>query len=388
MSNIGQSLAETLLLTPQRGSVADLSPSGLHVGDALLVLDQGLTQAIFRQRLARAGLAVDAAKAYYFGHTGSFHDVIDTSVYFGDPALKLRLPPIDLAASTAAVSPAQAAPGATLHYTVTLQNTGTFTATDVTVAVDYADAYGQVSASAPAAVDAGGVLTWTLPSVAPGATQLTFDLQLASILPAGTTTLHAPTAVRSWGNVLADLDAVSQVSAAPQLGGSSLGVSRAWAPPAFPLTYTFTLSNTGNAPSARTWLTATLPADLTSVTSSSLTYDPILRRLTWQGPVAPAAPLTLTFNASVSPTRTTCGQFTVTAALRDELGQLTPLAAAVNLAVPDVDCSGAVNILDVQRVAGRWGAASGDPGYDPRDDLNGDDVIGLPDILIAASHWP
>ena len=387
VSNIGQSLAETLLLTPQRGSVADLSPSGLHVGDALLVLDEGLTQAVFRQRIARAGLAVDAAKAYYFGHTGSFHDVIDTSVFFGDPALKLRLPSVDLSASTAAVSPTQAAPGATLHYTVTLQNTGTFTATDVTVAVDYADAYGQVSASAPAAVDAGGILTWTLPSVAPGATPLTFDLTLNPVLPAGVTTLHAPTAVRSWGNALADLDPVSQVSAAPQLNTSSLAVSRAWAPPAFPLTYTFTLSNTGSAPSAVTWLTATLPNDLIFVASPSLAYNPILRRLTWQGTVAPGAPLTLTFSSIVSPTRTACGQLSVTASLRDELAQLTPLTAAVNLAVPDVDCSGAVNILDIQRVAGGWGAAAGDPGYDPRADLDGDDAIGVLDIIIAASHW-
>jgi hypothetical protein len=382
VSNIGQSLAETLLLTPQRGSVADLSPSGLHVGDALLVLDQGLTQAIFRQRIGRAGLAVDAAKAYYFGHSGSFHDVIDTSVFFGDPALKLRLPPVDLSTSTAAVSPAQAAPGATLHYTVTLQNTGTFTATDVTVAVDYADAYGQVSASAPAAVDAGGVLTWTVPSVGPGATPLTFDLQLASVLPAGTTTLHAPAAVRSWGNVLADLDPVSQVSAAPQLNTSSLAVSRAWAPPAFPLTYTFTLSNTGSAPSAVTWLTATLPADLVSVASPSLAYDPILRRLTWQGAVAPAAPLTLTFSGVVSPTRTTCGQLSVTASLRDELGQLTPLAAAVNLAAPDVDCDGDVDVADVQQVAAAWAGA-----YDPRVDLNGDGVLNVLDLSFAAGHW-
>ena len=180
-----QSLAEALLLTPQRGSVADLSPSGLHVGDALLVLNQGLTQAVVRQRIGRVGDAVDEAKLYYFGHTGSFQDVIDTMVLFGDPALKLRLPPIDLSTSTMVSSPAQAAPGDTLHYTVTLQNTASFTATDVTVAVDYADSLGQVVGSTPPAVDASGVLTWTLPTVPPGATPLTFDLQLAPVFPAG-----------------------------------------------------------------------------------------------------------------------------------------------------------------------------------------------------------
>jgi len=118
------------------------------------------------------------------------------------------------------------------------------------------------------------------------------------------------------------------------------------------------------------------------VTSPSLAYDPILRRLTWQGAVAPAAPLTLTFSGVVSPTRTACGQLSVTASLRDELGQATLLAAAVNLAVPDVDCSGAVNIVDIQRVAGRWGAA-----YDPRMDLNGDGVLNVLDLSFAAGHW-
>jgi hypothetical protein len=88
-----QTLGETLLLTPERGSVADLSPSGLHVGDSLVVLNQGIIQAIFRNRIGRLGPAVDAARLYYFSHTSSFHDVIDTSVLFGDPALRLRLPP-------------------------------------------------------------------------------------------------------------------------------------------------------------------------------------------------------------------------------------------------------------------------------------------------------
>ena len=216
---------------------------------------------------------------------------------------------------------------------------------------------------------------------------MTFDLTLGPVLPAGVTEIHAVTAVQAYGFTWVNLDPVSALSAAPQLGASSLVVSRSWAPPAYPLAYTLTLSNTGNAPSAATWLTATLPGDLISVTASSLAYDPILHRLTWQGSVPVASPVTLTFSGVVSPTLTACGQLSVTASLRDELGQATPLAAAVNLAVPDVDCSGAVNILDIQRVAGRWGAAIGDPGYDPRADLDGDDQIGVWDVIIAASHW-
>lgn len=388
VSNIGQSLAETLLLTPQRGSVADLSPSGLHIGDALLTLNQGVVDAVFRQRIERAGDAVTAAHLYYFGHAGSFHDVIDTSVYFGDPALKLRLPSIDFSSSEMAVSPVATQPGATLHYTVTLQNTGTFTATDVTVAVDYADAYGQVTASQPAAVDAGGALMWTLPAVGPGVTLLTFALQLDPVLPAGVTALHAPAAVRSGGSALADLDAVSLVSAAPDLAASILAVSRAWAPPAYPLTYTVTLSNSGNAPSAGTALTVTLPAGLVDIVSPDLVYDGQAHRLTWQGVVPAATPgVTLSFAGAVSPVLGACGQHDVAATVRDELGQETALAASTALAVPDVNCDGAVDIVDIQQVTARWGAAQGDPLYHPRYDLDGDDQIGLLDVVIAAAAW-
>ncbi len=35
---------------------------------------------------------MDQAKLNYFANTGGFRDVIDTSILFGDPALKLRMP--------------------------------------------------------------------------------------------------------------------------------------------------------------------------------------------------------------------------------------------------------------------------------------------------------
>lgn len=87
-----QALGERHLLQPGRGAIADLSPSGQHVGSALLVLNEGLVKTIFGDRIAVLGEAVDAAKLYFYGHSLEWRDVIDTSVLFGDPALKLRLP--------------------------------------------------------------------------------------------------------------------------------------------------------------------------------------------------------------------------------------------------------------------------------------------------------
>lgn len=91
-ANNPQSLGEVLLLTPERGAVADLSPSGLHIGNALLNLNRGVVEAIFRNRIDRIGPAVDAGRLYFVSHSSGWHDVVDTSILFGDPALRLRLP--------------------------------------------------------------------------------------------------------------------------------------------------------------------------------------------------------------------------------------------------------------------------------------------------------
>ncbi len=89
--NSEQTLGERLLLTPGRGAIADFSPSGEHIGSALVVLNQGLARAIFDSRITRIGLAVDAAKLAVFASGGAV-DLIDTQILFGDPATQLQLP--------------------------------------------------------------------------------------------------------------------------------------------------------------------------------------------------------------------------------------------------------------------------------------------------------
>ncbi len=89
-----RTLAEAALLTPAKGSVAVLAPSGLHTGSALLTLNRGLVKAAFQDRIRPVGDAVDAAKAYYYANAGAWYDVIDTAVFFGDPAMPLRLPAV------------------------------------------------------------------------------------------------------------------------------------------------------------------------------------------------------------------------------------------------------------------------------------------------------
>ncbi|MEA3338214.1 MAG: C25 family cysteine peptidase [Chloroflexota bacterium] len=87
-----QSLGEVLLLTPERAAVADLSPSGLHIGSALRNMNRGLVKAMFQDRLPRVGQVVDSARLFFFENSGYSHDLIDTSILFADPALNLKAP--------------------------------------------------------------------------------------------------------------------------------------------------------------------------------------------------------------------------------------------------------------------------------------------------------
>lgn len=86
-----------------RAAIADLSPTGLHIGSALLNLNEGLVLSLFRDRIRPVGDATVQAKVYYFGATSAWHDVIDTQMLFGDPALRLRVPATPPTSPTVAV---------------------------------------------------------------------------------------------------------------------------------------------------------------------------------------------------------------------------------------------------------------------------------------------
>jgi hypothetical protein len=87
-----QSLGEVMTLTPGRGAIADLSPTGLHLGSALLNLNRGLVKTIYQDGVLRIGEAVDAAKLHFYQSGVPWYDLIDTTVLFGDPAIQLRAP--------------------------------------------------------------------------------------------------------------------------------------------------------------------------------------------------------------------------------------------------------------------------------------------------------
>lgn len=391
LGTYGQALGEVLVTTPGRGSVADYSPSGLHIGTALLTLDQGVHKAMFQDRLPRAGDVVNASKQFYFENSIAYHDVIDSMIYFGDPALKLRLPEGDLSTSTFEVSDAIAGADTTLQYTVTIKNTSVFTVTHPQVEADYPQDW--VTVTDPnGAMDNGDMLAWSRPDLLPGSQDIvTFTLKTNLGLPPGTLDLIVPAVISSQMAPTTTLQvSTATIYAEPDMSGSILQTHRPWMGAGYPVTLTATMVNTGTAVSVGTQLTLSLGSELGTPVSSTngAVYDPFNHQLLWTGDVGVTQPEQVAFTSVVSPTISACNQqVVVVGSVVDTLNVTTPVSATVNIAVPDVNCSGNVDIVDIQIVAGRWGTTLGQPEYLYEHDLNGNDEIDVNDIIIAANHW-
>lgn len=193
-----QSLGETLVLTPGRGSVADLSPAGLHVGDSLTALNQGIIKAIYQDKIERLGPAIDAGKRHFAAHSDAWHDIIDTSILFGDPALRLRRPDHwDLDRSSLAMNPTSPIAGQTLTATLTVRSDAATPLAGVQAVVTFDPALLSVE-DAPGAEVEPGRLTWTL-TLSPGESRpLPFSLRVAPGL-AGEASVQVRAVIRSPG---------------------------------------------------------------------------------------------------------------------------------------------------------------------------------------------
>ncbi|MFZ1507224.1 MAG: C25 family cysteine peptidase [Anaerolineae bacterium] len=386
------SFGEMLMKTPGKGGIADISATGAHTAPPLQIMAHGMHQAIFTQRLTRVGVAYTAMKLFFFANAGYALDVLDTTVLFGDPAMLLRLPQGDLSTSSAQVSAPQITPGQGLTLTVTLTNSSMFTLTNPRVAAAYPQDLMTVLDANGGAVGSG-LIGWTLSNLAPGASRsISAGLAAAAVITPGLYLLNFPVAVGSSMAPTVTLAAASSLLATADLAPSSLTADRAWVASGQAVTYTLVIANAGNMTFPQTWLTATLPVSLTAplwltATAPTALYDAASRQVRWQGSAAPASPVTVSFSSTISPTLTACGVISLPAGLTDFWGRTLTRTVAVNLAVPDVNCNGIVNVVDVQSVAVRWGAVVGDPLYAPQYDLDANGVIDTLDVVRVAAAW-
>jgi hypothetical protein len=86
------SLVEALLEAEGKGAVACLMPTGMTETDGQEVLDRGLFDAIFTQDIRALGQAVCLAKETLLANGSSYRDVAETFLFFGDPAMELKVP--------------------------------------------------------------------------------------------------------------------------------------------------------------------------------------------------------------------------------------------------------------------------------------------------------
>ncbi len=85
------SLAESITRLPEKGAIASFSPTGFGIASGHDYLNRGIFQAIFDLRQWQVGPASTQAKIFLFSSTPNYHDLLETYLLFGDPALKLRL---------------------------------------------------------------------------------------------------------------------------------------------------------------------------------------------------------------------------------------------------------------------------------------------------------
>ncbi|MBN1978812.1 MAG: hypothetical protein JW918_15550 [Anaerolineae bacterium] len=86
------SLGEAIVRASGKGAIASWSPTGLGVALGHDYLNKGLFEAIFLDNVTvRLGPATTQGKLFLYSSTGSYGDLLDTYVLFGDPALELNV---------------------------------------------------------------------------------------------------------------------------------------------------------------------------------------------------------------------------------------------------------------------------------------------------------
>jgi len=132
------SMAEEFLLQDDRGAAAVWADSGLGYPSGHRVLMAALYDAIFQDDLYTLGAATTAAKIAAYAQSGYGSEMVETYVLFGDPAMRLGLPPIQAVSvegvtvsgpDTGAIGTSYAFSAATRPITATLPVTYTWQAT-------------------------------------------------------------------------------------------------------------------------------------------------------------------------------------------------------------------------------------------------------------------
>jgi uncharacterized repeat protein (TIGR01451 family) len=272
-----------------------------------------------------------AAGTYYWQahYSGDLNNAPATSACT-DEVLTVTSPNLDVVKLVAVNGGAfahsgPARPGDTLHYQITVSNSGNAAATNVPVSDDIAAILAHATYNADCSAGCsrvGSVLSWTIPSIAAGGNVvLTFSVTLDATFPTGTTNLPNVVLVTGPGSncaagstdVACDTNttvASSILAIAKSFTGNTGGIDPILDVPLAKIgdTLHYTLSYTGGGPLTNAVITDVLPVGLDYVVGSAAGdanftfsgYDTATRTLTWNAATLPnPASGSVTYNVTV-----------------------------------------------------------------------------------------
>ena len=164
-------MGERIVRAAGRGAVASWSPTGLGFTAVHNVLNEGFLDALFQDGLRITGQATSAAKLKLWT-LGSNHDLLDTYLLFGDPALHVNALDTDLQVTKTVEPAGEVRPGDLLTYTLTFTNAGPATAFHVILTDTIPDLLSDpvVVYASPNVIThtAGVTFAWTIADLPPG----------------------------------------------------------------------------------------------------------------------------------------------------------------------------------------------------------------------------
>ena len=190
-------------------------------------------------------------------------------VFSNDPTNSVQIVPVTMTVTAGPMpalsigkvdSPDPVPAGGVVTYTITVHNTGEVSATNVTIS-DVVPAHAVFRAASDSGIQVGDEVQWTGRTIPDGdSLVLQFSVDVDTPLPQGTILVNDDYGVRcAQGVVAVGAPVTTAVDSAPVLA-----ISKVDSPDPVPagdvLTYTLTVSNTGDAPATGVVVTDTIPA--------------------------------------------------------------------------------------------------------------------------------
>ncbi len=285
-------LSESVVRLNGKGAVASWAPTGLGIASGHDFLHTGFYRALFEQGVYELGPATTAGKLNLYlnsrspGGVPRFHDLLDTYVLLGDPAMRVGLPAADLDLQVSGPGGTMLGPGDPLVFVLRYQNASEARVRQVVISAELPDVLIGLSWEADnpgPQLRAGSSLIWDLAELAPAARgTITITARLPTTLDPASLPLSAAMRISSpWPERDLTNNASGRLNI--QILPADLILAQALEPvgevePGAPITFTLGYANLGPAAVSGAAVALQLPVALTDA------------QFTYLGPAASPVP--------------------------------------------------------------------------------------------------